>query len=258
MFRLNKKESKRLVGLVSYLGVTELKIKGNNYFIKPDDNLKEVIGYYLAKSLGLNCIEYFSIKVGNKRYSISRDINELCPFVIAETLVKECFELPIILEIFDEIGLANNDLIKDILKMYIYDLLFLNEDRHSGNWGLVKEKEIYKLILYDNQNLFTVLYPPFIRFNNALFKKNVDRSVITFNNVYKDLDEFLKWCPCEYKEDIYKMIEQASISNIERIFSSIERKYDIKINSEFLVIYSEHYKKVLDVMNRNRGLNNAR
>ena len=81
MFKLNKKISKDILRATNRIHVGSICVSGLNYFVKPDQELKEVIGYYLSKLLDLSCAKYFSLKVNNKNYTVSLDLNYRFDFV---------------------------------------------------------------------------------------------------------------------------------------------------------------------------------
>lgn len=249
MFKLNKKESKMIMNFVNDLKVTELKIRGNNYFIKPDGSLKEVIGYYCAKYLGFYCVEYFSVFLKHKQYSISRDIHELYPFVLASDFIKNEYDL---LEILDSVRNSkyyNEDLILDILKMYIFDILFLNDDRNKTNWGVILKNNNYCLILFDHSNIFSILKGPIIQ-----YVSKVENHLSLQDSVIKDLETFLNDCPLEYYEKLLDFIYKANISAIKRIFRDIENLYHISLDSFYLELYEQNYTKILEMLNKKRGI----
>jgi len=254
MIKLDKKKSHEIVENCSLGIVKSYNIEGCNYYVKSDDDLKEVIGFYLATYLELNSIEYVGIKIKGHFYSFSRDINELYDFKEANR-----YYIPLaaceLLKIIDCISKVSNNpnLTIDILKMYVFDILFLNDDRHACNWGLINENE---LVLFDNFNIFSIYNPPYINYNHELFISN--NKIRLCNSIYSDFEEFLNNCDEEILEIIYKMVNKASLENIKAIFELIEKKYQIKINDRFIRIYEPHYKKILEIINRKRGINNAR
>ena len=138
--------------------------------------------------------------------------------------------------------------------MYLYDILFLNYDRDNRNWGFIKENNKYRLIIFDNQGIFSIFAPPFINYNPELFKNNKG-FFISF--IYQDFEQFLDYCPDEYLGEIEKIINSVSYENINLLFLNLEKELDIKINPTFLMIYKDHYKRINDII-KNRGVSNAR
>ena len=83
MFKLDKSISKQIINATGSVHVAKINIKGTNYYVKPDNEMKEMIGYYLARMFHLSCAKSASIKVGSKHYFVSLDLNEQHKFVLA-------------------------------------------------------------------------------------------------------------------------------------------------------------------------------
>ena len=136
MFKLNKKISKDILRATNRIHVGRICVSGLNYFVKPDQELKEVIGYYLSKLLDLSCAKYFSLKVNNKNYTVSLDLNYRFDFVLAHEFSLNGLEFTEILETLHPYPFFDEFFEKDMIRMYLYDILFMNDDRHDRNWGL--------------------------------------------------------------------------------------------------------------------------
>jgi len=253
MIVLDKNKSQEIVENCSLGIVSSYYIDGCNYYVKKDEDLKEIIGYYLATFLGLKSIEYKSINIKDHNYSFSRDIRELYKFQEAKYLIGSQQHLSAMIQRLIDEDINNPVLYQNIVKMYVFDILFLNDDRHAKNWGLINKTD---LILFDNFNIFSIYNPPYISYNPELFIGN--NKIELYNNLYKDFEEFLNSCDECMLEIVFNMVDKSSLLNIKALFEHIEKEYNILLDERFLKIYEPHYTKILDIVNRKRGISNAR
>lgn len=245
MFKVDKKLSNQIIALTKTARCNSLYISGNNYFVKKDENLKEYLGYKLAKLCGLKCIEYNVININDTFYIISRDINETMTFTSAHPLIGAYHELSLIINDLKKLPYTTSNTIQDLLKMYLFDLLFLNGDRHNRNWGLININGEYRVLIFDNENIFSLLFLPYICFNLDNFS-NPNKNYTS--RICDDLSAFLKKCPKEYLEELYKIIDKSEPSNVSAIINSIETINNTKLNPRFLPTYTTHYNKIKDVV----------
>ena len=49
-----------------------------------------------------------------------------------------------------------NKLEKQLLKMFVLDYLLYQEDRHSSNWGILKNESSANLIVFENENILNM------------------------------------------------------------------------------------------------------
>jgi hypothetical protein len=244
MFKIDKKISAEIIKLTRTIRCNSLVISGSLYYVKKDERLKEYLGYKLAKLCGLNCFKYKVLKINGTFYIISRDINETLSFNSASTLVGAHHEIYLIIEDLKKLPFTTNNTIQDFLKMYLFDMLFINGDRHYRNWGLVEIDNEYRVIIFDNENIFSI-FLPYIRFSNTIFS-NTSKSYLS--RIYEDLREFLKKCPTEYLAELYKMIDKAEIENVTAIIKTIEEENNMQMDPKLLQTFTTHYKKIRDII----------
>ena len=155
--------------------VREVTLSCGDFYVKDTWNIKhavnEVIGRRLASIFNLKC-PYYKVVIfdydGNtalnsqyhKYYSLSQDLfNEHGKFETAREigiLFEENYSLYQIwfkLERLYGTGKVA-DLMTDIVKVYIFDLLFGGSDRHASNWGIYFTNTTRKVTIIDNEFLF--------------------------------------------------------------------------------------------------------
>ena len=140
----------------------------------------------------------------------------------------------------------NDSLQKDIILMYIYDILFMNDDRHDRNWGFLMQDSA-KLVLIDNGNIFSIKRKPYIRFMPDLYlEKDIESAMA------EDIANLIHSLSLEYKKMIIEYLYKVSPVNLNNIFLMIEEKYHCQINPEFLNMYSERYQKIMNILEEKR------
>lgn len=246
MFKLNERISKDIVHATKFVHVGEIQVSGAHYYVKPDQDLKEVIGYYLARMFDLSCAKYFSVRVKNKNYSVSLDLKYKKDFNLASSFSVNGLAWPEILDMFQKVSILNESLKKDMIRMYLYDILFMNDDRHDENWGLFVQKQ-QRIILLDQGNIFSFGRKPMICFDPLVYvNKNVDEAMgEDFLLFYDSLFE-------EEKRMVEQYLKKAIPSQIKNVFWKIEEQYGWTIDPLFLSVYEDHYQKIMTLFNEKR------
>ena len=241
MFKVNKKVSSDIIQSTNLIHVGAIQVSGCNYYVKPDDDKMELIGYELARVSSLSAVLYRSIRVRNKNYSVSKDIKEQYFFLLAEDLMGDIRYIPEILEKLKKLNFYNEELEKQFYQMYFFDFLFLNNDRYPRNFGFYQDNGKWNLILFDHIHLFDITYPLALRYNSNNFLGNEFLS-----SYYKDFLELYYNLPVDVQEKLGEMYE---IYNPLEVKNIIEKINPEKINI-FMSMYKEHYEKIGTLLNR--------
>ncbi len=246
MFKVNKQISKNIIASTNRIHVGEINISGANYFVKPDDELKEIIGYYLARLFNLNCAKYSRVKIGNKSYAVSLDLNNNHNFILAHEYAFDGKTLDEITEVLRSLSFFDEILEKDMIRMYLYDILFMNDDRHDRNWGfLINEKA--RIVLLDNGAILRVGGKPYICFDHDVYLNGSINQAIE--------EDFLLFYESLERNDqqmVDGYLKKACPRNILNLFQIIEAQYQCQINPLFLQLYEDHYERIVNVLNEKR------
>ena len=152
---------------------TKLNLSIGAFYVKDIEDayplnlaIDEVIGYYVAKEIGLMCPKYQIVMPYNddeEVFVISEDLNNYGKFVDAfnlGVLREHNASLPSIEKFLEKKFLNNStygnkipEVFSDIIKMYVFDILFCNWDRRSNNWGLIFTNDNMQISILDNENL---------------------------------------------------------------------------------------------------------
>ena len=145
-------------------GVT---IKGQDYILKRQKkDWKNVITEYVAsnviRELGGNVHETFLAKEGNSFVVLCKDFTKEVGDIKSIGAISESsidtemtkygyYYEDIVYELKKVKDCDIDDVIEGFLKMYVFDTINGNPDRHGGNWALAKKNGVYKFApIFDN------------------------------------------------------------------------------------------------------------
>lgn len=143
----------------------------------------ELLGMRIARLVGLNCPKYDWTKINNIKYLLSDDIGKGGEFLLAKQALNIKYNslYQIQSQIKKVFPNQQNELMKDIVKIYIIDILTMNFDRNSKNWGIKIINGKLEVWIFDNEYVFLNDGFPVIYFNK--FTSDVKHK--------NDIDSFL-------------------------------------------------------------------
>lgn len=289
MINLTEKDKEKIRS-IDFPQLIDLTI--GSFFIKKDfhnTGSNELIGKKLADIMGIICPRYFLVDVDKEKYILSEDLNQYGKFIPAIELgekYEDDFESYSLKKLYQDESWYDEEaqkilhgnslydiwsyleknyssnisrfLMNEAIKIYIFDILFMNYDRDTRNWGtLINGKQINIAIL-DNEFIFTKKKES----NNDEEKQSKGSYLagtvslnVNFKEehvpVYEDFRRFLKESSTEYivtfkyyfnlitPEFLRKIIEQTENSN-----NLVIADKDEKIN-----IYQKHYNTLQTIYN---------
>lgn len=241
----------------------------------------EVLGSYIAKEIGLMCPKYQIVMSDNKDeevFVISEDLSNYGKFINAFDLglLREHNASLAKIENFLEKKFLNNlaysskisEVFRDVIKMYIFDILLCNWDRKSNNWGLIFTKDSMKLSILDNENLLDSDFNHTISSQNdgIGWLKDFKRAMTNEERKEKlinDLTNFFERFGNEYIllfEDIFNLITPEYFRNIlnqierEEVIITKDGKMPLEIfdKEDYVKIYSDKYYLVKEIYQKHR------
>lgn len=248
MLDIDEKTKEEIIEKTNTIHWSEIDIAGKHYYVKPDSLLKEVIGSYLAKIFGLVCAKYESVKIGIKSYSLSEDLKDLFPFTLGENYVSDNDSLMEIIFLLNGHNFYQENIRLEMLKLYVFDILFLNDDRRPNNWGIGTINNETHIVIIDNNNMFSVAKAPFIKYDPCLYAEG--------NNIkamYADFEAFLNSLKSEEQEMIIDLITRCEPSVLFARIDSILVPYNEKLDYKYKMIYQEHFQALINIINKKRG-----
>lgn len=232
-----------------------IKIDGVEYFYKVyTDGLKysEIIAEKALKILGIRCAHYDAAKIDDDIYLFSEHLNTKGKILIEKNFSDVSNSLYAIWNMLENFYGNAEDAMDDLIKIYLFDILFMNSDRNIGNFLIVKEND-RKIRIYAIDNEF-ILDPDcdvtltscdenndYYYGHDATF--NID---LTIKKNMKELEKFLKESTLEVNDFFRKMIETLTPEVFENIISKVEIEVNDSIDEKdmYINMYKKNYEAI--------------
>lgn len=233
----------------------------------------ELIGEKLAKVFGLVCPHNLITEVDGQYYVLSENLNKLGEFKTASELGMpgKTYSL------YDAwLFLAQNypnslELSFDLVKIYIYDVLFYHFDRNLNNWGIITNASGTKIVILDNEFIlvnekdingsfyyFTKeqlrLYATLPKYNPLDYVEptlpELEQSLILGElldlelkpNIYRDFREFIKASSKEYQDLFIYYFNLLTPEFLKNILKEVETENNLEIpnKEDIIAIYQKN------------------
>jgi len=290
-------EDKETIKSLGYPKVVNLSC--GSYLVKLEfesTGINELIGKKLADIFEIICPNYDLVEIDDARYIFSEDLNKIGKFVGADVLegnndyltysLKDLYKNDAWYDKDAEGILHGNslydiwsyleknystkvsrELMQDIVKIYIYDVLFFNFDRGTRNWGILTLNDEPRIVMFDHEFMFNIDAEDsktLLMNVNFLEKKS---------DLYDDFRYFLKESSSEFVSLFKYYFDLVTPELLSQIIKSVELKIETnnretskakaeeasvndesnnkkQIDSEKLIrIYTEHREKLLNIYN---------
>lgn len=252
-----------IVGEIHFGTDFSYKHNGKMYYYKKAKNLEkiynEIIAEKLAKKLNIPCCHYI-MSFHNNDVGISSEMFDKENYVSMEDFLESVYgkrkidssnnleAIWFALESrFDEETVKR--VMDDIVKMFMFDILIGNIDRHTKNYGLIiKDGRVELSKIFDNEEMLS---------DDSIYDGDYSILVgpedyISIENFYQDpvniFHKFFNVSASDYKDRFLQMLPVISEESLEDIFKEME--------SEGIKIIPEIKQKILDKFSINRNLIN--
>lgn len=224
--------------------VEEVELSKGSYFVKKVTLLhgvNEIVGMRLAKIMGIKCAEYDLFIIDRHCYSLSKNLNKEGKFKLASvynikknTLYDIWYTLEHYLNNFPEV-------MNDIVKMYIFDLMFMLSDRHMYNYGFITKDKHTSLVIFDNEYIFNSEYPHMI---TSLYDREYGLSR------ENEIKCFLSQSSEEYVDLFKEMYDKVTPEKLEEIITEVEEEYNIVLKEKDSILnkYNNNYKLIGEIL----------
>lgn len=283
--------------IIRHLGYPKIvNLSCGSYLVKKDfqnTSINELIGKKLADIMGLTCPRYFIVEIDNEKYLLSEDLNQYGRFTPAldfgekydddyesyplgklyqdETWYDEdakkilhgnsLYDVWSFLE-HNYPSNISKELMNEILKVYIFDILFLNYDRDARNWGILTGKDHVNIIILDNELIFSKkeenkddkddIEDDTKTENGSYLAETVALNVNfkeTHSPVYEDFKYFLKESSTEFISLFKFYFDLITPEFLKGLIEQIEQKGNIKVEAkdEILDTYKKHRLALIQI-----------
>lgn len=256
--------------IIRHLGYPKIvRLSSGSYLIKADyDNtgVNELIGKKIADVMDLVCPKYFLVEVDNVRYLLSEDLNQYGKFInalkICHGLSKDIdisansiYSVRAYIEKYFPVD-KSKKMMQEIIRMYIFDILFLNSDRDLQNWGILfQENGNQNIVIFDNELIF---------YENTFFPGiSLTASISTkYPQVYDDFRIFLKESSSEFISLFKDYFDLITPEFLKDLINQVERENNISLatKEELITKYNNHRVNLEQIYNEKikKGDNHAR
>lgn len=244
--------------IIRHLGYPKIvNLSSGSYLIKADydkTGVNELIGKKLADIMGLVCPRYFLVEVDNDKYLLSEDLNQYGEFISALEICENFKSHKKEDKSNEDINISDNSIysiwayleanfppekskkmMNEIIRMYIFDILFLNNDRDLKNWGILTQTNgNLNIVIFDNELIF---------YENTSFPGISLTASLTefYPSVYDDFRIFLKESSSEFTSLFKYYFDLITPEFFKGLIEQIERRDNIQIETKEKLV--EKYKK---------------
>lgn len=218
----------------------------------------EIIAEKICKMLGINCAHYETLIINNEIYYFSKHLNTIGKFIPGDELgirQNNLYDIWATLEeYFGNASLA----MEDLVKIYLFDILFINSDRDNRNFGLVRIGNETRLYAYDNEFIFddndkvslSAKYEKYDEVKNPHVWKveNYEEHILKENML--ELEYFLNESEDKYSEILRNMLRAITPEVFLNILQEVELEVSGVINNKeiWYDLYSKNYYMIKELL----------
>lgn len=232
-------------------------IDGVTYFFKvhvAGMEYSELVAEELCHILGIRCAHYETISLDDNIYYLSKHLNTIGKFIPGDdlgNLNNSLYDIWRVLEEYYGDALIPMD---DLVKIYLFDLIFLNSDRDNRNFGLVREGNETHIYAFDNEFILDINETPTLTSKYGRGEelkqykqwpeKTYEEQVLKEN--MHELEFFLSESDSKYYDILVEMMKKVPVEVFEQVCSDVERKVNSSISYKdlWIDIYRKNYEAI--------------
>lgn len=233
------------------------------------DNFSEKIASEIAEIIELPCARIDLAKRNGKIGMVSYKINSQSQILVEgiqyisnayseynrDTLIDEKtqdhYSLEIILNSIKGLNLE-----KDLFKIFIFDFLIGNGDRHHSNWALLKESEQTKICpVYDNSSslCFNVNDEKINLKDKNWLKAQVDtksKSLIYLQGKKVTHSKFISYLKDNYYSETIDFVNSINQKFTYDVIEKLINRYDNLLSNKKIILLKEYLKMKVELLKK--------
>lgn len=228
------------IELIEHAGFRKsVKLSSGSYYVKGSKNAtilkNELIGSKLAQVFHLNCPKYHFLEINGYYYILSEDLNQDGIFKSIDELniAKNDCSISQVWESIEAKYQLTEKILFDLVKIYIFDSLFLNHDRDPMNYGLLFQLDGTKeVVILDQESILEPLLTLKLYYETSFLDADIEAFLMKANSEFIQL--FLHYYHLitpEYLENLFHEVE-------------IENHIILEDKARYLQIYQMNYQKI--------------
>lgn len=234
---------------------------GENYFYKYNKGVllyNELVAEEIAKDFNIPCVSYDLAILNGFKGVISRNYKKNnVKYINALTLLENSFngyyEIDLDLDKYNNLDSIwtfldycykdrenkldiTHHLMKQIVNMFLFDILSCQYDRHLLNWEIMEEQDnINTSLLFDNERI--------LKYTGDDATVSMSISEVEDENLWEALQKFQYLSSDEFSNLMSQKLWIISEENLIKIFERIEKKTKHFMPKEYKNFYLDRYKK---------------
>ena len=255
MIKLNEEQEK----YIDEYNNGSIIIGGKKYYFKLIPSMSyglEIVAEHLANLAGIKCAHYEVVTINDLNYYLSLDLGQDKNYASAYELG---FFDNSLYNIWNELELRYPDnkeyIMQEIVKIFMFDILLLNDDRNYGNYGFIidgnKLKDVYIL---DNESILQsgeVVLSSKLEYGDKLNSETNVKIPERLEESINELDYFLQTSSSEYYDIFKGMYDKLTPDVVKNELDNVGINYQSKI--DLINIYKENYALIGELLQK-RGL----
>lgn len=244
------------------------------YFFKKCKNIHEVynelIAEEIANEFGIPCAHYDLASYYGFIGTVSENfINRKDNYITIEEILKKVFkkenvskynnleDIEISLIYLYKDQLIVNQLMNELINIFIFDILIANLDRHVSNNGIIEnENGIHFGKVFDNEKMLSDA-----SINMGIYSLGISRNdyhpfILDYNEDDNFIKKFLYQSSKEYKKLLEDKLEIISDENIEKILVKVEQKINSpiqpNIREKIKLKFSQNLSMIEQILNQRK------
>lgn len=253
---LTKTEEEMAVDLLGYKP-KKINLNGKNFYIKyaltKCEHFYEIISKKLVDEINIFCPQYRFFEKDGDIFIYSEDLEIDGTLIMASSILsgKNKRYLPNVCDNLSKKFDNSKDLIDEMIKLYIFDIIFMQADRNEGNWGvLVRNDGSSSIAILDNTHIFNIDELPIIFsfMNTDLVREHGVNNYI--ENILEEVKFFLENYPLEYAIMFKNMLEIYNNDFVSTKLLETIHETGYKIPTSKISAYGQLRKALVELVNQ--------
>jgi len=226
----------------------KVQLSVGEYYVKMIDKksaVKELIGYYFAKALGIETAEIKIVDIG-EIYCLSEDLAKEGSFNTISAIEDIGSSIYDVWELFEKKFHNVENLMRDFIKVYIMDNFLLNVDRNYENFGVRILNGEENLCILDHELIL-------IEGNTMFFTQKIDNKPELDNQKFnheQEISEFLTASSSEFIDMFLFTYKTLSPDFFDKVLEVIKTQHHLDIENEETLrnVYYKNYNLITNIL----------
>ena len=269
MLKLNNEEKKLVLDNYDYLNDKGfVSLRGITYYIKLEEAIDvELIVEKAAQLVGINTAHYEIVNINGNYYYLSESLSNKGEIQEAYKVIGFDYDREFSVgslyyvwnKIQNKFPQKCEYLMKQIVKIFLFDILLMEDDRNNSNWCFISSGEDIDVWIFDNEYSLVTSKDSAQISSLPYYVDDIDAEYVSIyaSNIEKNmvnLDYFLNTSSDEFIDLLRSMYAILTPEVIAGIINGIEKENN-RINSDkdkYIESYRRNYQEIGNLLNKKR------